>query len=767
MTSTEDDDPYLQIAKLHSANLQAAEYGLALIDEKKVLELQHKELENEHELLKLEFQQLKVQLKTLQANKREETLKGETNEETLLNEKQTCEKYLMQEIAHHEHELRSLKHDNERLQTENEKFSLNCQELTERIHELDELKVKLKYELKETKAQEQRLIDANTELEEDNVALQQQVQKLRENLIDFDGLKLENKQLQENIDDLHRMMKELESLKGIAESQLIELHNNLRDEREQKHIYKQQLDHRIQQESRRNLDSLRMTLNGHNSAHTDDDYLIEGDDDIEDDDTSRVPSSTEYSDMLDNDQQEQQPVGNLFNEIHGNEIRKLELECLQLAQIKSSLDNQLLTINEKTKILSHKIQHLIDIIIPNKQISSESNSDDTDHLLITALDSIEQIDSIINKNLHLFNGDQDLLKKKMDEQENVIIKLKQDNNILMKQCNDTQTLFNKNHDNLMNLSTELEILHKYIYTSMGLSIPTNDFETRKQQLLNSNNKIIDPSINQQILDILQEQVKLFRQSVDHILTNIKKQLKEQLPNNENINSANELPNDTKELQDQIIKLRSLLTTKREQIGTLRTVLKANKQTAEVALANLKSKYENEKLIVTETMSKLRNELKSLKEDAATFASLRAMFAARCDEYVTQLDELQRQVHAAEEEKKTLNSLLRMAIEQKLALTQKLEDLEMDNERAHSTVTVSKRTHHLNNNTPFSMLASPVSSGSQFGLLTAASVNNNIINTNQNVGNNGPIQEIRRGRFIPPRMMQALASSKNQQLQNKR
>jgi hypothetical protein len=42
-------------------------------------------------------------------------------------------------------------------------------------------------------------------------------------------------------------MKELESLKAIAESQLIELHNSLRDEREQKHIYKQQLDHRIQQ----------------------------------------------------------------------------------------------------------------------------------------------------------------------------------------------------------------------------------------------------------------------------------------------------------------------------------------------------------------------------------------------------------------------------------------------------------------------------------------------------------------------------------------
>ena len=52
---------------------------------------------------------------------------------------------------------------------------------------------------------------------------------------------------------------------------------------------------------------------------------------------------------------------------------------------------------------------------------------------------------------------------------------------------------------------------------------------------------------------------------------------------------------------------------------------------------------------------------------------------RCDQYVTQLDEMQRQLAAAEDEKKTLNSLLRMAIQQKLALTQRLEDLEFDNE----------------------------------------------------------------------------------------
>jgi vacuolar-type H+-ATPase subunit I/STV1 len=92
--------------------------------------------------------------------------------------------------------------------------------------------------------------------------------------------------------------------------------------------------------------------------------------------------------------------------------------------------------------------------------------------------------------------------------------------------------------------------------------------------------------------------------------------------------------DAEEMQEQAVKLKALLSTKREQIATLRPVLKANKQTAEVALANLKSKYETEKAVVTETMTKLRNELKALKEDAATFASLRSMFAARCEEYVT-------------------------------------------------------------------------------------------------------------------------------------
>ncbi|KAM8910188.1 protein bicaudal D homolog 1-like isoform 2-T3 [Spinachia spinachia] len=158
-----------------------------------------------------------------------------------------------------------------------------------------------------------------------------------------------------------------------------------------------------------------------------------------------------------------------------------------------------------------------------------------------------------------------------------------------------------------------------------------------------------------------------------------------------------LDNDKESCMEEILNLNSLLSTKREQIATLRLVLRANKQTAEGALSNLKSKYEAEKSMVTDTMTKLRNELKALKEDAATFSSMRAMFATRCDEYVTQLDELHRQLAAAEDEKKTLNSLLRMAIQQKLALNQHLEDLAFDQEQTHRTR--GGKLNHMKNSTP--------------------------------------------------------------------
>ena len=185
---------------------------------------------------------------------------------------------------------------------------------------------------------------------------------------------------------------------------------------------------------------------------------------------------------------------------------------------------------------------------------------------------------------------------------------------------------------------------------------------------------INPTSVQSNVETVKDQIKYLRDAMERMTM--------YLVQKQNVNAEEKsgpLSADAEDAKDQIVKLKSLLSTKREQIATLRTVLKANKQTAEVALHSLKTKYDNEKTVVSETMMTLRNELRTLKEDAATFSSLRAMFAARCEEYSTQVEELSRQLTSADEERKTLNQLLRMAIHQKLTLNQRLEEIEMASE----------------------------------------------------------------------------------------
>lgn len=199
---------------------------------------------------------------------------------------------------------------------------------------------------------------------------------------------------------------------------------------------------------------------------------------------------------------------------------------------------------------------------------------------------------------------------------------------------------------------------------------------KTSQHLKDSSQFGDSTVVATTLETVKDQLKYLKSAIESSLEMGKKKMTSSMAMVQGEEGGVVQEGDLVEAQDQVVKLKSLLSTKREQIATLRTVLKANKQTAEVALGSLKSKYDTEKCIVSETMLKLRNELRLLKEDAATFSSLRAMFAARCEEYSTQVDELQRQLSGAEDEKKTLNQLLRMAIHQKLVLTQRLEDIEM-------------------------------------------------------------------------------------------
>ena len=250
------------------------------------------------------------------------------------------------------------------------------------------------------------------------------------------------------------------------------------------------------------------------------------------------------------------------------------------------------------------------------------------------------------------------LRSKLMESEQKKADTSSDVQLLCQMINTRETALSDTFTQLQNMSEEMATLYHHVCTVNGQtpnrimldhsksSATTDNNETNEADNLPANNaneisKVstisqlellrsklrTDVNINLDnecsagdapvVVDTLQDQIRHLRRAIQHTLDVNKSQV-HHAPGSPSDSGLSE--SEVQELQEQVIKLKSLLSTKREQIATLRTVLKANKQTAEIALTNLKSKYDTEKSIVSETMMKLRNELRLLKEDAATFSS---------------------------------------------------------------------------------------------------------------------------------------------------
>ena len=94
----------------------------------------------------------------------------------------------------------------------------------------------------------------------------------------------------------------------------------------------------------------------------------------------------------------------------------------------------------------------------------------------------------------------------------------------------------------------------------------------------------------------------------------------------------------------------------------------------------------------------------MKEDAATFAYIRSIFVSRCDALTNQCQSKQKECKRLQDEKNTLEKLLRMAINQKLALTERLESLE--NERETITMASKQQQQQLQPSTSANSQRSP-------------------------------------------------------------
>ncbi|XP_049894534.1 protein bicaudal D homolog 2-like [Epinephelus moara] len=751
--------------------IQAAEYGLAVLEEKQQLKQRFDELETEYETVRHELDQLKEAFGQAYSAHRKVAADGESREESLILESASKEALYQQKVLELQNELRQAKASLTSSQAENDRLSAIALEMRENSELAELQRGQLRDDMREYKVRETRLLQDYSELEEENISLQKQVSVLRQNQVEYEGLKHEIRRLEEDSQCLNSQLEEAMRLREIAERQLTEALETIKTEREQKATLRKELSHYMTiggsvYNSSFNISFDNLKLHDDPSAITepDNDDLIRGFEnglakagEGDEDNRAGVKRGEAFKPAP-------SLVDDLLSELNISEIQKLKQQLVQVEREKAALISSLQesqkhleqaygTVSEQKETVNRLTENLT--AMRKLQASKERQSaldsekdrdshDDGDYYeldingpeilqckytvavseagelrqeLKTLRAQYEECRTQYEDERARLDSDVHELRSKLASLEKIshadkaeVARLEKELRLVSEAAGESLGSLNVAQDELIAFSEELANLYNHVcmcnnetpnrvmldYYKEGKAKVRKGQEGKEQQssVLLSNGLITEtepgksgsttvspapeprpePMNIYNLVAIIRDQICHLQQAVDRTTELSRQRLA-------NLELSTVADKDKEACMGEILKLKSLLSTKREQIATLRAVLKANKQTAEVALANLKSKYESEKAMVTETMMKLRNELKALKEDAATFSSLRAMFATRCDEYVTQLDDMQRQLAAAEDEKKTLNSLLRMAIQQKLALTQRLEDLEFDHEQA--------------------------------------------------------------------------------------
>ncbi|MCJ8733200.1 hypothetical protein PDJAM_G00220420 [Pangasius djambal] len=805
-----------ELAEANREKIRAAECGLAVLEENQSLKQQCAELEAEQEALRRELEQLQEAFGQAYSNQRKVAEHGETNEETLLQESASKEAYYKNRLLELQTDLDLSRSVASNSQAENERLNMLLQDLRESNEMLELQKGRMREEIKEYKFREARLLQDYTELEEENITLQKLVSTLKQNQVEYEGLKHEIKVLEEETVLLNSQLDDALRLKDISEGQLEEALDALKSEREQKNSLRKELAHHLSLTDSVYGTSTQIPISVVEGLKFAEEPTTNGtlasDSSPNNEDSNRCNGCNGHGPKMNSDyhrpggrKETLNPVSDLFSELNLSEIQKLKQQLLQVEREKATLlanlqesqtqlqhtQGALTEQHKHVNCLTARVNAMRRLCSDKELDAEETEKGDTPlngcreyDIDINGIEILEckykvAVTEVIDLKAELkalkekYNQSVESQSEERSQSEGKLQALYEHVTSLERDCresreritslevelrcvssmsSESQAMLNAAQDELVTFSEELAQLYHHVclcnnetpnrvmldyyrqsrVTRSGSLKGTDDPRAllsprlaRRLAAANSSDSSRSPhdsplkeasgeggkaetvspnrtpfgspvhsaspsasplpeasgDLRKEPLNIynlnaiIRDQIKHLQRAVDRSL-----QLSRQRA------AARELApifdKDKEACMEEILKLKSLLSTKREQIATLRLVLKANKQTAEVALANLKSKYENEKTIVTETMMKLRNELKALKEDAATFSSLRAMFATRCDEYVTQLDEMQRQLAAAEDEKKTLNSLLRMAIQQKLALTQRLEDLECDHEQSH-------------------------------------------------------------------------------------
>lgn len=695
-----------ELDQASSEKIQSAQLGLVLLEEKSALQQRCDELEALYENTKHELDITQEALMKLDTTQKVTTRSGIEQENALLNESAAMESSLTLQILELESESKQLRHELDRVVSERDRLLAESSELGQDKVSRESERVALRAELREARQREQRLLVDIGDLEDENISLQKQVSALRSSQVEFEGLKHEVRQLREEAENARAMAEETAALRRIAERQLAEALEALQAEREAKFAAKKELDAHLSREAAYNITNLAYSIRGM------------PDDGTEDEGEPGGSSSAELAGAMGDHH------ADLFSEVHLHEISRLEKQLEQAhnenSQLQASMRSAQVTAESESAaaaLLRAGLTRAASRVTALHALHSDCAPLDEEKVesggvsaraakwltwwrvsggelsglaaLLSELSSgAVPADGSAASAAALQRAALAQLADRVAEAEVRCAALQADADLLRTLAGGAGRALSTAAPALLSAAETLAQIYHHVCAVNGTQPERVLLDHAGQNIVSGAE---DRGAEAEALALAAGELEGLRaaggvaRSADTLLdqlTHLRAALDTALDSrnrHQPVMETEERGAEVVELQEQVIKLKSLLSTKREQIATLRTVLKSNKNTAEVALANLKSKYETEKIIVTETMLKLRNELRLLKEDAATFSSLRAMFAARCEEYVTQVDELTQALAGAEEEKKTLNQLLRLAVQQKLALTQRLEELEVDRE----------------------------------------------------------------------------------------
>ncbi|KAJ0036927.1 hypothetical protein NQD34_005604 [Periophthalmus magnuspinnatus] len=759
-----------ELTETTNEKIQAAEYGLVVLEEKQQLKQQYEELEVEYESIRQELDQLKEAFGQAHSNHRKVAADGESREESLILESACKEAYYEQRVLELQNELRQTRNLLANTQSENERLNTISQDIREKKQMVELQRAQLRDDIKEYKFREARLLQDYSELEEENISLQKQVSVLKQSQVEFEGLKHEIRRLEEDTGFLNSQLEDAIRLKEIAERQLAEALETIKTERELKASLRKELSHYMNIGDTLYHSPLSISLDGLKfsddaSTEPNNDEALQGFENgflklanaIADDNRASTPTKEELS------RPAPSLVDDLLSELNITEIQKLKQQLVQIEREKVSL---LSTLQDAQKQLEQangalcqhqeKVSRLTENLntIRKLQASKERQS---------ALDNEKERDSHedgdyyevdingpeileckykvavseageLKEELKTLKAEYQTCQSRYEEERT---RLENDVTTLGEKLSALEKMSNAERDEKNKLEKELRKLSDVAGESQGsLSVAQDELVTFSEELATLYNHVCmcnNETPNRVMLDFYKEGkggrsspegrgrrspilltkglfpdpgyhsdgspspvsslpspvsdhrrepmniynlVAIIRDQIKHLQLAVDRTTELSRQRVATLELGTVADKDKEACMEEILKLKSLLSTKREQIATLRTVLKANKQ---VSLSPLTSDFC--------IMRKSFHAFISKSSSRVTLCSLHRsnwMFCyfmgIGCDEYVTQLDEMQRQLAAAEDEKKTLNSLLRMAIQQKLALTQRLEDLEFDHEQ---------------------------------------------------------------------------------------